>query len=70
MCYRCPRGTPFSLPALPILLTGLSIVFHPKCHGVTKAHVARTAMMMCNQHSCSMCFRNTGDAGGMLFRYV
>lgn len=52
------------------LLTGLDIVFHPKCHGVSKAHVARTPMMICSQHSCVMCQRNTGDAGGMLFRCV
>jgi len=43
-------------------------VFHPKCHGVSKAHVARTPMMICSQHSCVQCLRNTGDAGGMLFR--
>lgn len=27
-------------------------------------------MMMCSQHKCHLCFRTTGDAGGMLFRYV
>ena len=68
MCNRCPRGTVPRCAALSISLTGLGIVFHPKCHGVSKAHVARTPMMMCSQHSCSMCLRNTGDAGGMLFR--
>ena len=46
------------------------IVFHPKCHGVSRAHVSRTPMMTCSQHTCHMCFRNTGDAGGMLFRCV
>ena len=70
MCYRCPRGTVLHRAMASTLLTSLGPVFHPKCHGVSKAHVARTPMMLCSQHSCSMCFRNTGDAGGMLFRCV
>ncbi|KDQ50600.1 hypothetical protein JAAARDRAFT_63080 [Jaapia argillacea MUCL 33604] len=43
-------------------------VFHPQCHGVTKAHVERLPSLTCPQHSCSSCSRNTSDAGGMLFR--
>ena len=70
MCYRCPRGTLRYHAASSIFLTGLNVVFHPKCHGVSKAQVARTPMMFCSQHSCSVCSRSTGDAGGMLFRYV
>jgi len=70
MCYRCPRGTFCYHAASSISLTGLDVVFHPKCRGVTKAQVARTPMMICSQHSCSACTRSTGDAGGMLFRYV
>ena len=70
MCYRCPRGTTPHHVVSSIPLTGWGIVFHPKCHGVSKAHVARTPMMICSQHSCVMCLRNTGDAGGMLFRWV
>ena len=70
MCYRCPRGTVDCHAASYISLTCLDTVFHAKCHGVSKAHVARTHMMLCSQHSCNMCFRSTGDAGGMLFRCV
>ena len=70
MCFRCPRGAVPHHAAWSISLTGLGIVFHPKCHGVSKAHVARTPMMICSQHSCSICSRSTGDAGGMLFRCV
>ena len=43
-------------------------MFHAECHGVSKAEVARNPMMACRQHSCTLCFRSTGDAGGMLFR--
>jgi hypothetical protein len=70
MCYRCPRGTSHYHSPSPISLTCLHVVFHPQCYGVSKAKVARTPMMICTQHSCSMCFRSTGDAGGMLFRCV
>jgi len=70
MCYRCPRGTFRYHAVSSILLTGLDVVFHPKCHGVSKAQVARTPMMICSQHSCNLCLRSTGDAGGMLFRCV
>ena len=53
-----------------ISLTGLRVVFHHECYGISKAEVTRAPMMACRQHSCSLCFRNTGDAGGMLFRCV
>jgi SWI/SNF-related matrix-associated actin-dependent regulator of chromatin subfamily A member 5 len=70
MCYRCPRGNVSGHTTSYMSLTGLGIVFHPGCYGFSKAHVARTPMMMCSQHKCHLCFRTTGDAGGMLFRCV
>ncbi|KAF8634735.1 hypothetical protein AX15_000747 [Amanita polypyramis BW_CC] len=43
-------------------------VFHPRCHGMSKAATARTLHISCSQHSCTDCRRSTSDAGGMLFR--
>ena len=68
MCYHCPRGIVPRRVIMSILLIGLDTVFHAECHGVSKAEVARKSMMVCRQHSCIMCSRSTGDAGGMLFR--
>lgn len=70
MCYRCPRGNISRHTALYKSLTCLGTVFHPGCFGISKACVARTPMMTCSQHKCHLCDRSTGDAGGMLFRYV
>ena len=70
MCYRCPRGNASRRTTSSVSLTGLVIVFHSSCYGLSKAEVARAHMMMCSQHKCHLCFRTTGDAGGMLFRYV
>lgn len=70
MCYRCPRGNAPCHTTMSISLTDLGVVFHPGCYGFSKAHVAQTPLMTCSQHKCHLCFRTTGDAGGMLFRYV
>lgn len=70
MCFRCPRGAVSPVTPRPPHLTSPRTVFHPECYGVSKAHVARTPMMLCSQHSCWLCARGTGDAGGMLFRYA
>lgn len=70
MCYRCPRGKYLILLWHLWRLTSLGKVFHPECYGLSKAHVNRTPLLMCSQHKCHLCFRITGDAGGMLFRYV
>lgn len=51
-----------------ILCTSCPRVFHPKCHGITKAQLRRLPMISCPQHSCSTCSRSTAEAGGMLFR--
>ena len=69
MCHHCPRGEASHHTTSSMTLTGIGIVFHHGCYGLSKAHVARTPMMTCSQHKCHLCFRTTGDAGGMLFRY-
>ncbi|KAL4063586.1 P-loop containing nucleoside triphosphate hydrolase protein [Scleroderma yunnanense] len=43
-------------------------VFHPKCHGITRAQLKRLPSIPCSQHSCAECGRNTAQSGGMLFR--
>ncbi|KAF8838568.1 hypothetical protein BDN67DRAFT_73595 [Paxillus ammoniavirescens] len=43
-------------------------VFHPKCHGITKAQLKRLPSIPCSQHNCVECNRNTAQSGGMLFR--
>ncbi|KIJ13016.1 hypothetical protein PAXINDRAFT_163783 [Paxillus involutus ATCC 200175] len=43
-------------------------VFHPKCHGITKAQLKRLPSIPCSQHNCAECNRNTAQSGGMLFR--
>ncbi|BFZ64542.1 hypothetical protein YB2330_005689 [Saitoella coloradoensis] len=43
-------------------------VYHPKCIGWNKNDVKRTTNLVCPQHNCCMCARNTTNAGGMLFR--
>ncbi|EKM52129.1 uncharacterized protein PHACADRAFT_262623, partial [Phanerochaete carnosa HHB-10118-sp] len=43
-------------------------VFHAECHGLTKAKAAKASMLVCPQHRCCGCDRNTADAGNMLFR--
>ncbi|KAG9310832.1 P-loop containing nucleoside triphosphate hydrolase protein [Chiua virens] len=43
-------------------------VFHPACHGITRAQLQRLPMIPCSQHNCAECKRNTAQSGGMLFR--
>ncbi|EIN05640.1 hypothetical protein PUNSTDRAFT_145612 [Punctularia strigosozonata HHB-11173 SS5] len=43
-------------------------VFHKECRGLTAAQLKRNFAIICEQHSCVVCNRSTGDAGGMLFR--
>ncbi|THH16507.1 hypothetical protein EW146_g4141 [Bondarzewia mesenterica] len=43
-------------------------VFHAACTGYTDAEIRRASFMACGQHACAKCFRNTGQAGGMLFK--
>ncbi|GJE91583.1 hypothetical protein PsYK624_077330 [Phanerochaete sordida] len=43
-------------------------VFHAECHGLSKTKAAQMPMLVCPQHRCCGCDRNTADAGNMLFR--
>ncbi|KAL0953043.1 hypothetical protein HGRIS_007245 [Hohenbuehelia grisea] len=43
-------------------------VFHAECQGLTAHDLSVTARIMCSQHSCSSCARNTAQCGGMLFK--
>src|SRR5882762_6381944 len=45
-------------------------VFHAKCNGLSQAQVRKMPTVYCSQHNCTVCERNTSQAGGMLFRYV
>jgi len=44
--------------------------YHPKCVGMTSTQVKRATMWTCPQHHCMECFRNTADAGGLIYRCV
>lgn len=69
LCARCPRGAlDIHISTRGAMLTIVSVVFHPRCHGMTKAEVARSISIACSQHNCAVCNRSTADAGGMLFR--
>ncbi|KAJ7606891.1 P-loop containing nucleoside triphosphate hydrolase protein [Roridomyces roridus] len=44
-------------------------VFHAECHPtLDAAYIQRAPMVVCGQHSCWTCTRNTAAAGGLLLR--
>ncbi|TFK65861.1 hypothetical protein BDN72DRAFT_800724 [Pluteus cervinus] len=61
-CIHCRDGGDLAL------CTYCPRVFHAKCRGISAAFVTKSPSLTCSQHACTTCFRNTQEAGGMLFR--
>ncbi|BGP01284.1 hypothetical protein NBRC10513v2_002236 [Rhodotorula toruloides] len=51
------------------LCSGCPRAYHAgDCSGMSKRDLAATVQYYCQQHTCSVCLRNTQAAGGLLFR--
>ena len=61
-CQHCRDGGEV------VLCSGCPRVFHAECAGYTKDEVSKMPLFYCPQHNCSVCWRNTTNCGGMLFR--
>jgi SWI/SNF-related matrix-associated actin-dependent regulator of chromatin subfamily A member 5 len=61
-CQYCREGGEV------VMCSGCPRVIHAECAGYTPAEVAKMSWWFCPQHNCSICERNTSQAGNMLFR--
>lgn len=68
LCAHCPRGNLIYIFLLRVAHLML-LVFHGKCRGLSAAQLKR-GIVSCSQHSCTTCFRNSSESGGMLYRCV